>query len=184
MKRQQSIWVVIFAAYMALLLYFLFFGFGRPAFSGGAEYRYALVPLRIPLWLPKRFAMDTLWLWIFSLGNLLAFLPLGLLAPKALPGLLGKPARFFGGFLLFITTMEVLQMVTYLGSFDVEDILVNTMGAAIGFYSGKIAEKASGRGQKLVVFALAAGGFCLVAFLVAWAYNSTITPLLLAGVGA
>ncbi|WP_238327455.1 VanZ family protein [Paenibacillus gorillae] len=38
-------------------------------------------------------------------------------------------------FVLSITIVETLQMITRLGAFDIDDIIINTMGAAVGFWA-------------------------------------------------
>ena len=65
-------------------------------------------------------------------GNVAAFVPFGYFLPKLL-----KSARGF--FAVLFTTMffslclEVLQLLTQVGSFDVDDILLNCVGALLGY---------------------------------------------------
>lgn len=69
-------------------------------------------------------------LWVFSLGNYLAFVPFGLFIPLLVR------SRFLPFLLVFIaaiTGVELIQMVTHLGAFDINDIVVNTLGAAVGY---------------------------------------------------
>jgi glycopeptide antibiotics resistance protein len=72
-------------------------------------------------------------IWMSNLfGNVLAFLPFGFFLP-----LLFK--RFFGfwrtlvAVFLATSAVEGLQFVTRVGSFDVDDIILNTIGGAIGY---------------------------------------------------
>ena len=74
----------------------------------------------------------TRWGYRNMLGNLLPFMPLGVLPALAYPRL-SSPRRRFGTALLFILGLELFQLITRLGSFDVDDILLNTLGAALGF---------------------------------------------------
>lgn len=66
------------------------------------------------------------------LGNALMFLPLGIYLP-----LLWEKMRSFRA--TFLTTLgvllviELLQMVTRLGSFDIDDLILNLLGAAVGY---------------------------------------------------
>lgn len=65
-------------------------------------------------------------------GNILLFIPWGFLLPiyfKKLRTL--KP--FIGTTLIALLLIESIQLFTMLGSFDIEDILLNTAGACIGF---------------------------------------------------
>lgn len=65
-------------------------------------------------------------------GNILLFIPWGFLLP-----LYFKNLRTFKQFimttLMAVLLIESIQLFTTLGSFDIEDILLNTVGACIGF---------------------------------------------------
>ncbi|MCL2084284.1 MAG: VanZ family protein [Oscillospiraceae bacterium] len=65
-------------------------------------------------------------------GNILPFIPMGFLMPAAFP-----PTRGFfraaGLCLLIINAIETMQFVTGLGSFDVDDILLNTVSCVFGY---------------------------------------------------
>ena len=64
-------------------------------------------------------------------GNVIMFLPLGLL-----PGI-WKKQRKFGWYLLTVAAVvalvEAVQLVTRLGSADIDDWLLNMLGAVVGF---------------------------------------------------
>ena len=73
-------------------------------------------------------------------GNVVMFVPLGLLTPC----IWGKLRKFWVHFvcmLLIIVCIEVLQLVTLLGSCDVDDLLLNLVGTTIGFAGWKIATR-------------------------------------------
>lgn len=64
--------------------------------------------------------------------NILLFMPLGYLLPSIFNFFKHKPwFTVIAGFLLSLTT-ELLQLVTRLGSFDVDDLINNTLGSVIG----------------------------------------------------
>ena len=176
MTQQKRYLLAAFCAYISILIYFLFFGFSRLQYTEILQYRYNLIPARIPLWLPRRFSMDTLKLWIFALGNLLAFVPFGIFVPMLIKNHFRTYFKFILMFLLFILSMEIIQMLTYLGSFDVEDVIVNTIGATIGFYSHKASERMHNSIVKFVVMMLSIVSLSLLAFLIAWIFNNKITP--------
>jgi len=122
----KRIKVILIIVYTIVIIYFMFFGFGRPQISNTLhEYRFQIIPTGIPLWLPKHLSLDTLKLWIFSLGNLLAFVPFGLLISMIFGT---KYYKFISIFLISILSLEIFQMITYLGSFDIEDIIINSLG--------------------------------------------------------
>lgn len=174
-KRYLSI---LLSVYLVILLYFMFFGFGRPHLVGIQEYRYSLIPLRIPLWIPNHFSIDIIKIWIFALGNLLAFVPFGILVPILFKNRFKTYFKFITLFVSFILCLEIVQLLTYLGSFDIEDVIVNTMGATIGFCSYKISERMSTLKKYLVSMGVSIVGLTLLIFFIAWIFNNTITPFL------
>ncbi|WP_339254831.1 VanZ family protein [Sporosarcina sp. FSL W8-0480] len=178
LKNKKKLLSILLGVYVAILVYFMFFGFGRPQIVGSQEYRYSLIPLRIPLWLPKHFSIDIIKLWIFALGNLIAFIPFGILVPIVFEHHFKTYAKLITLFVSFILCMEIVQLITYLGSFDVEDIIINTMGATIGFCSYKISERMNTSKKYWVSMGLSITGLTLLMFLIAWIFNNTITPYL------
>ncbi len=72
------------------------------------------------------------WSHVNLLGNIFAFVPLGLLPPLAFKRL--RSARHVFFFSLFvILCVEVGQLFTGLGQFDVDDIFLNLIGAMLGY---------------------------------------------------
>ena len=70
-------------------------------------------------------------------GNVVMFVPLGYLTPC----IWGKMQAFWRHLLtmvLIIVAIEVLQLVTLLGSCDVDDLLLNLVGTTVGFVIWKI----------------------------------------------
>ena len=70
-------------------------------------------------------------------GNVVMFVPLGLLLPALWQGL-----RRFWLYLLWLTAIilavELLQLLSGLGSCDVDDLLLNVCGGSLGFFCRKI----------------------------------------------
>ena len=66
-------------------------------------------------------------------GNIILFVPIGIFLP-----VLFVKQRKFGIFLLttviIISAVEITQLVTLLGTCDVDDLLLNTAGACIGYW--------------------------------------------------
>ena len=77
-------------------------------------------------------------------GNLFLFIPIGYFLPK-----LWKMLRSFFPFLLTCTMaivlIELLQLVTLLGSLDIDDLILNLFGMLIGYLIFLISNK---RGKK------------------------------------
>ena len=137
----QPLWRFLFVVYIALMLWLLF---GRsPGWSDGRAYRellrqninlnpfytienYLHVILKNP---QSSYFKNCI---IELLGNILLFIPAGWLLPR-----LFKSMRKFFLFLLTcllaILFVESLQLVTLLGRFDVDDIILNIAGMLIGY---------------------------------------------------
>lgn len=65
-------------------------------------------------------------------GNIVMFIPAGWLLPKLFPAM-RKFFLFLLSCLLVITFVEALQLLTLLGQFDVDDIILNLSGMLIGY---------------------------------------------------
>lgn len=128
----RKITIVLLTFYTALILYFLYVGFNRGVLGTDSSLRYNLIPEGIALHYPMGKAFQ---IWFFEYGNFLAFIPFGVVIP-----LLFRCSfkRFIIGFILSITMLETLQMLTHLGAFDINDIIINTLGAAVGFAAQRI----------------------------------------------
>jgi glycopeptide antibiotics resistance protein len=66
------------------------------------------------------------------LGNVLGFIPFGILVPMLFPPFANARRLLQSAFAISLL-FELLQLVFVLGSFDVDDLLLNTIGAALGF---------------------------------------------------
>lgn len=137
-KKSNLVTWVCFIAYLLLLGYVLFYAswFGR---EEHAEYRYNLtlfheigryygVGVRSGSW--NLF-------WLNVIGNICVFVPLGMFLPKLF-------TRCRNLFLLIVLSLElslvveVVQLVTRVGSFDVDDLLLNTIGGILGYIIYKV----------------------------------------------
>ena len=77
-------------------------------------------------------------------GNVVMFVPLGLLTPCIWVSM-RKFWRHFLYMVLIIVSIEVLQLVTLLGSCDVDDLLLNLVGTTMGFLVWEIASRLYGK---------------------------------------
>ena len=131
-KHQKMGWV-LFLMYLALLVYFLFFAesYGRTVTD--REYSYNLVPfLEIKRFWQNRELIGHFAVFINLAGNVLAFVPFGFFLP-----MLGSHARglFRMGLFSFEFSLlvETIQLVSKVGSFDVDDLMLNTLGGILGY---------------------------------------------------
>ena len=123
---------VLFLLYVVFLIYFLFLAewYGRTGIS--EEYRYNLELFREI----KRFIIYREQLGAFAVfanlaGNILIFVPYGFFISVA-----SRERGFFKT--LFFSMglslcVEIIQLFTRVGSFDVDDILLNTIGGVLGY---------------------------------------------------
>jgi len=72
------------------------------------------------------------WAMINLLGNIIPFVPFGFLLPIAYKKINSFVKVFAVGFLSVIL-IEVFQFITKLGSFDVDDIILNSIGIIVGY---------------------------------------------------
>lgn len=136
---KQLSWV-IFIIYLAGMAYFLFFSEGLHR-SGASEYRYNLTLFREI----KRavYCLKTGNVQYFFLNvmmNIAAFAPFGFFLPIISP----KNRKFLNIFLLSMEltlSIEVLQLVFKVGIFDVDDLVMNTLGGVLGYAAYYICRK-------------------------------------------
>ena len=133
-KNKKTLMKLLFIIYMCLLIYVVFFAEAMGRTPQG-EYVYNLVPLReIKRFWKYIFDNDTLGsiarLNIF--GNIIAFVPFGIFLPYLSEGKLKFILTFLYSFRLSLT-IELVQLITRVGSCDVDDIILNTIGGVIGY---------------------------------------------------
>ena len=131
-KRQKLGWV-LFILYLCFLAYFMFFSesFGRTDTDRG--YQYNLVPFKeITRYFRYYDVLGPTLFMINMIGNVAAFMPFGFF----LPIISRRSKKWYNtvmfGF-VFSLMLETLQLVFKVGSFDVDDMLLNTLGAAAGY---------------------------------------------------
>ena len=124
----------LFVLYILALIYFLFFSeeYGRIA-TAEREYRYNLVPLvEIRRFWIYRKQLGFLAVFTNIFGNVIGFLPFGFMLPVITDRLRSGFVIVLLGFMLSLT-VETIQLITKVGCFDVDDLILNTLGAALGY---------------------------------------------------
>jgi glycopeptide antibiotics resistance protein len=74
------------------------------------------------------------------LGNTIGFIPLGILLPLLFTKLRSATATIFC-VLIFSFAFEIFQLFSMLGIFDVDDLILNTLGGTIGYLMFILIEK-------------------------------------------
>jgi glycopeptide antibiotics resistance protein len=73
-------------------------------------------------------------------GNIIGFIPLGILLPIVLP-FFRRWWRLILAVFIISLSYETVQLLTGVGIFDVDDLLLNTTGGIIGFFLFAIARR-------------------------------------------
>ena len=125
--------MVLFAAYLILLFYFLFFSEGLGRASTETEYRYNLTLFReIKRFIEYRHVLGYQAVFLNVVGNVIAFMPFGFLLPPLMNYKTNWVVTTIWAF-LFSLFVETIQLFFRLGSFDVDDMLLNTVGGLLGY---------------------------------------------------
>ena len=137
----QPFWRFAFVLYCAVMLWLLF---GRShGWGSGIPYRQMLenninlIPLLtirnywsvVSQGPENRYFIHCV---INLLGNLLLFIPAGWLIPKVF-STQRNFFRFFATCAGLIFLVETIQLFTLLGSFDIDDLILNLIGMSLGF---------------------------------------------------
>ncbi len=147
MKKRKPVVILLFVLYSLTMLWLLFGQ--RIEYISSEPYNqqlmnnYNLEPFST-FWLfydlTLNFQNDlslSAFAFVNLVGNVVMFIPLGIFPPY-----LCKKLNNFFAYILFIflliLSIELLQWVTLLGRFDVDDIILNVIGGLIGFVSFSI----------------------------------------------
>ncbi|MBP1994902.1 VanZ family protein [Paenibacillus eucommiae] len=130
-----NLFILLTAVVYSLVMIKLLFIRGRYFWDG---YNYNIVPFQtIKQYIVNRHYFNTE-TWVKNLfGNVILFIPLGLFLPL-LNKLYIRALPFLTFIILLLLAIELTQMLSRVGSFDIDDIILNTFGAVIGLCFTKI----------------------------------------------
>lgn len=139
--RNQKLGWVLFIAYLGLLVYFLFFAesFGRSLENRDYAYNLELFK-EIKRFYTYREQVGMKAFFLNVMGNVVAFMPCGFFLP--IVSRRGRKAR--NAVLLCFAlslSVETAQLVWKVGSFDVDDLLLNTLGGALGYAVNRMVQR-------------------------------------------
>lgn len=130
----------VFLIYILTLLYLLLFSKTLQRNEASLDYRYNLEFLKEI----KRYMSWALQnnegakeMLVNVIGNIVLFMPFGVLFPKAFKTNIKLWQIVIYGF-LFSLIVEGIQLYTKKGSFDVDDLFLNSIGVSIGFLLYKL----------------------------------------------
>lgn len=132
-KAVKCLGVCLFGVYLVCLIYLLFFaeGYGRGA--DGSVYSYNIHPFReISRYMRYRGILGIRNVVLNLAGNVVGFMPFGLLLP-----VFWRNARSFWKVTLLSFEISALvefsQLIFRVGCFDVDDMILNTLGGFLGY---------------------------------------------------
>ncbi len=148
---RRRIMALCFVCYCAVMLWLLFVRYRSVEVTdywAQVSTRINLIPFSsmgsMLMTLKENPRLDVLWVVIYNLGgNVIMFLPLGFLLPE-----LWQQFRKFlscvGAVAWIMTCVELIQLFTLRGFCEVDDVLLNVLGGAIGFGIWKLCNRKSG----------------------------------------
>jgi len=135
--KGSRVWInvcrIAFIIYIVGLCYFLFFAemFGRTHITGDYQYNLELFREIKRFWTYREsLGFKAVFLNLF--GNVVGFIPFGLLLPILFPKVKNIVLVMISTFMLSLC-FEVFQLVFKVGCFDVDDLLLNTVGGFVGY---------------------------------------------------
>lgn len=131
-KRIRILGKILFVLYIIFIIYFLIFSdwYGRTGEM--QEYHYNLVLFKeIKRFWEYRDQVGLFAMFTNLFGNVIIFMPFGFFMPMASKyrSLFSTVFYSFG----LSLCVETFQLVTKVGSFDVDDLLLNTIGGLAGY---------------------------------------------------
>jgi len=142
-KRALKIWnivlYILFGTYLVFLGWRVFFyAYGNYHRVVSSTINYNLVPFRTIDDYFASYGKIAFSEWFFNLfGNIIAFIPFGFFVIT----LFGRKLNYLKIILLgiiFSALIEILQLIFHVGCLDVDDIILNVVGVAIGVVIFKI----------------------------------------------
>ena len=129
-KLWSRVYQLLFWSYSLVLIWELFLGKYR---SHGGPRRYNLVPLKTIAGFIENYKSVGVSIFLINLaGNIVAFMPLGFLLPLVFKRTerLSVITRII---VLSSITAEIVQYIFNVGSLDIDDVILNTMGGVLGY---------------------------------------------------
>lgn len=140
-KQLTLISLIVLIGYIGLLIYFVFFSDHYGRVTGFTDYRYNLMPFAE---INRYLTYNQYFTWENLLtnlaGNILVFVPIGFLVP-----IINKKGAniftVFGASFCLTLFIETVQLIFRIGVFDVDDLIMNTVGGVIGFICFKFVQR-------------------------------------------
>lgn len=132
-KKSRTVAGILFLIYFFVLFYFLFFSEEMGRTYSERVYHYNLVPFKeIGRFIRYRNVLGRKAVVLNLVGNVVAFMPFGAFLPIFSARCRRILCTVWYSFELSLV-VELLQLIFKVGSFDVDDLLLNTVGGMLGF---------------------------------------------------
>lgn len=139
--RNQKFGWVLFLLYLGLLVYFMFFAESLGRDTTQRDYAYNLELFKeIRRFYTYRHKLGISAFLLNIYGNVIGFVPCGFF----LPIVSRRSRKWYNTILLcFLLSfcIEVTQLMLKVGSFDVDDLFLNTLGGILGYMIYRIVQK-------------------------------------------
>lgn len=168
MAKQRKIILTVTVLYTLFILYFMFFAFGRGEGNDHTlGYTFIFLPDSFFKMPSLSELLDLSVMDLVDFGNTAAFIPFGILIPWLYRVTF---ARFITLFFIAILVLETIQALSFLGSFDINDAIQNTIGTALGFGAYKLGFRSRSLWRSLAATAISG----LVLLLAVWGLSGAI----------
>ena len=132
-KKSRTVAGILFLIYFFVLFYFLFFSEEMGRTYSERVYHYNLVPFKERgRFIRYRNVLGRKAVVLNLVGNVVAFMPFGAFLPIFSVRCRRILCTVWYSFELSLV-VELLQLIFKVGSFDVDDLLLNTVGGMLGF---------------------------------------------------
>ncbi len=145
LRKLRALTRIGLTLYSATVIYWMFIGFGREIHTGG-PLQYNLIPLRtVSLYFDMNNGLSLISRFVNLLGNVVVFIPFGILIPLAKTRPISwKRISLYA--VPCILLLEFLQMLLHVGSFDIDDLLLNMLGIWTGYCMFRIGYRSNREG--------------------------------------
>lgn len=137
-KQLGYVSLLVLIVYICILIYFVFFSDRYGRVTGFTDYRYNFQPFAE---INRYITYNDYFTWENLLtnlvGNILVFTPIGFLVPIIKKEGVNIFTIFRISFLLTLF-IETVQLIFRIGVFDVDDLIMNTVGGVFGFILFKL----------------------------------------------
>ena len=149
-KFLRKIMQVIFAVYILLLLRFILFKYAPLTSLGDAFFlrrrEYNIIPMKATFEIVRELSplrsVENL------AGNIILFIPFGVLLPLAFR--VERLTIVYGCAASIL--VEIIQLAFAMGAADIDDVILNTLGAVIGYFAYRIINRCIKNREKMLTF--------------------------------